>query len=155
MVNLPPDRSFGHMIRDVNRLFQKELGKRIAPHGVTLGQWYALRVLWMQDGLTQAEISQRAGVAAPGIVAALRSLIKRGFVVRDRHPTDQRKNIIFLTKRGRQLETECIAQAVRVNDIALSGVSKADVEVCMRVLHAARSGIEAIGTEVDEVDEAI
>lgn len=143
------------MIRDVNRLFQKELGKRIAPHGVTLGQWYALRVLWIQDGLTQAEISQRAGVAAPGIVAALRSLIKRGIVVRDRHPTDQRKNLIFLTKHGRQLESVCLAEAIGVNAIALKGVSAADMETCLRVLHVARHRIETVATELSEVDEAV
>lgn len=155
MTDLPPDRSFGHMIRDVNRLFQKELGKRIAPHGVTLGQWYALRVLWIQDGLTQAEISQRAGVAAPGIVAALRSLIKRGIVVRDRHPTDQRKNLIFLTKHGRQLENVCLAEAISVNGIALKGVSESDMETCMRVLHVARSRMDALATELSDVDEAV
>lgn len=138
------------MIRDVNRLFQKELGKRIAPLNVSLGQWYALRVLWVQDGLTQAEIAQRAGVAPPGMVAALRSLIEQGIVVRDRHPTDQRKNLIFLTKRGRQLEVDCLTEAARVNEIALAGVSEADIEVCMRVLHAARSGIQADASEANE-----
>lgn len=157
MTNLPPDRSFGHMIRDVNRVFQKELGRRIAPHGVTLGQWYALRVLWIQDGLTQAEISQRAGVAAPGIVAALRSLSKRGIVVRDRHPTDQRKNLIFLTKHGRQLENICLAEAMRINEIAKVGVTEAEMATCMRVLHSARRRMESVAADVDvtDIDETV
>jgi len=155
MDTLPPDRSLGHMIRDVNRLFQKELGRRIAAHGVTLGQWYALRVLWIQDGLTQAEISQRAGVAPPGIVSALRGLIKRGIVVRDRHPTDQRKNIIFLTKRGRQLENLCIAEARQVNEMALAEVPPDELDICLRVLHIARRRIETVAADLEEVGEAV
>lgn len=139
MSDLPPDRSFGHMIRDVNLLFQRELGRRIAPLGVSLGQWYVLRVLWIQDGLSQAEISQRTGIAAPSIVAALRRLVAQGLVVRDKHPTDQRKNIIFLTKSGRQLESKCLDQARAVNELSLAGLSEDDVETCMRVLRAARS----------------
>ncbi|AJE44948.1 MarR family transcriptional regulator [Celeribacter indicus] len=130
------------MIRDVNRFFQRELGKRIAPLGVTLGQWYVLRVLWIQDGISQSEISQRTGVAAPTVVSALRSLTDQKYVVRDKHPTDHRKNIIFLTKSGRQLESACLAQARAVNEFSLSGVSREDVETCMRVLLAARSRFE-------------
>ncbi|MBN9887105.1 MarR family winged helix-turn-helix transcriptional regulator [Salipiger abyssi] len=148
MNSLPPDRSFGHLIRDVNRYFQRELGRRIAPLGVSLGQWYALRVLWIQDGISQAEISQRAGVAAPSIVAALRSLAEHGYVVRDRHPTDQRKNIIFLTKAGRQLESICLAQAIEVNAFSLADLPEEDVETCMRVLRA------ACGRFVEQAEEA-
>lgn len=142
MSKLPPSRSFGHMLRDVNRVFQRELGQRINRYGVSLGHWYALRVLWIQDGLTQSEIAQRSGVAAPGVVAALRSLIAQGLVVRDRHPTDQRKNVIFLTKKGRQLEVACLNEAIAINDLALAGVSEEDWMNCMRVLHVAKRNLD-------------
>lgn len=149
MTKLPTDRSFGHMMRDVNRLLQKALGQRISKHGISLGQWYALRVLWIQDGLTQSEIAQRAGVAPPQIVAALRKMIARGIVVRDKHPTDQRKNVIFLTKRGRQLEALCLAEAVAVNKIALAAISSAEFETCLRVLHRSKSNLEGIAVLQD------
>jgi MarR family transcriptional regulator, organic hydroperoxide resistance regulator len=148
MTNLPPDRSFGHMMREVNRILQKNLGQRISQHGVSLGQWYALRVLWIQDGLTQSDIAQRAGVAPPQVVAALRKLMEAGMVVRDRHPTDQRKNVIFLTKRGRQLEAPCLGEAKAVNGSALAGVSAADFEICLRVLHRAKLNLEMPANEL-------
>ena len=138
MIKHPPERSFGHMMREVNALLQRELRERIKQYGVSLSQWYALRVLWIQDGLTQSEIAQRAGVAPPQIVAGLRILIKKGIVIRDKHPTDQRKNVIFLTKSGRQLEPLCLKEAIAVNDLALAGVSSRDFETSMRVLHRAK-----------------
>ncbi|MBN8937117.1 MAG: hypothetical protein J0I13_12770, partial [Rhizobiales bacterium] len=45
--------SVGYLVRDANRAFQRLLEKRVAPHGVTRGQWYFLRALWVEDGLSQ------------------------------------------------------------------------------------------------------
>jgi hypothetical protein len=51
--------SLGYLVRDANRAFQRLLERRISPHGVTRGQWYFLRVLWEEDGLSQRELSAR------------------------------------------------------------------------------------------------
>ena len=50
--------SLGYLVRDANRAFQRLLERRISPHGVTRGQWYFLRVLWKEDGLSQRELSR-------------------------------------------------------------------------------------------------
>jgi DNA-binding MarR family transcriptional regulator len=143
MVKHPPDSSFGHMVREVNGLCQRMLRKRLKRHGVSSAQWYILRVLWIQDGLTLTEIAQRAGVAPPQIVSGLRGLIKQGRVVRDKHPSDQRKNVVFLTKRGRQLENPCFEEAIIANEMALANVSAKDVQTIMRLLHQVRSNLNS------------
>jgi MarR family transcriptional regulator, organic hydroperoxide resistance regulator len=143
MVKHPPDRSFGHMVREVNGLCQRMLRKRLKRHGVSSAQWYILRVLWISDGLTLTEIASRAGVAAPQIVGGLRGLIKQGRVVRDKHPSDQRKNVIFLTKRGRQLENPCFEEAIIANEMALAKFSAEDVQTIMRLLHQVKSNLNS------------
>lgn len=139
MMTLPPDESFGHVIRNLNRLLQRDLAQRIARHGITIGHWYVLRVLWLQDGLTQSEIAQRAGIAAPSVAITLRSLAAEQLVVREGHPTDHRKNVVFLTKRGRQLEAPCLEAAASVNSTALAGIAQKDLACVMEVLTAAQN----------------
>ncbi|MBN9887106.1 MarR family winged helix-turn-helix transcriptional regulator [Salipiger abyssi] len=139
MITLPPDESFGHVIRNLNRLLQRELAQKIGRHGVGIGQWYVLRVLWIQDGLTQSEIAQRAGIAAPSVAITLRSLAAEQLIVREGHPTDQRKNVVFLTKKGRQLESPCLEAAASVNAAALSGMSQQDLAHMMALLVSAQS----------------
>lgn len=143
MVKHPPERSFGHMVREVNGLIQRMLRKRLKRFGVSSSQWYILRVLWLQDGLTLTEIAQRAGVAPPQIVGGLRGLIKEGIIIRDKHPSDQRKNVIFLTKRGRQLENPCLDEAIVANELALAGVSADEVQTFMRLLHRVKSNLNS------------
>ena len=70
--------SLGYLVRDANRAFQRLLEKRISPHGVTRGQWYFLRVLWEEDGLSQRELSARVGMMEPTTVIALRGMEKAG-----------------------------------------------------------------------------
>ena len=74
-----------------NRAFQRLLEKRIAAYGVKRGQWYFLRVLWTEDGLSQRELSARVGTMEPTTVIALRSMEKSGLIRRVRSADDKRK----------------------------------------------------------------
>jgi hypothetical protein len=80
----PPQTSSGYLVRDAHRAFQRLLERRIAAYGVTRGQWYFLRVLWITDGLSQRELSARVGMMEPTTVIALRSMEKSGLIRRVR-----------------------------------------------------------------------
>jgi len=151
-------QSFGNSVRHVNRLIQRDLGTRIAPLGITLGQWYALRTLWHSDGLPQVELAQKSGIAGPAMVIAVRSLLAMGLVTRRRHPSDKRKYIISLSEKGRRLEEPALQAAIDANADALEGITKADIEVAMRVLARAYDNLTAVGIPVaieDGVDALI
>src|ERR1700729_4499140 len=89
-VELPPHLSSGYLVRDAHRAFQRLLERRIAPFGVTRGQWYFLRVLWITDGLSQRELSARVGMMEPTTVIALRSMVRAGLIQRVRGQDDRR-----------------------------------------------------------------
>ncbi|MBL0374261.1 MarR family transcriptional regulator [Rhizobium sp. KVB221] len=150
---LPMSRSFGNSLRHVNRLIQRDLGVRTAPLGLALGQWYALRTLWNEDGLTQIELAQKSGIAGPAMVLAVRSLLATGLVSRRRPPNDKRKYVISLTEKGRQLEEAALRAAMAANDVALEGIPKADIDICMRVLEAARQNLLKTGMNLENQGE--
>src|ERR1041384_346587 len=87
----PPSESSGYLVRDAHRAFQRLLERRIAAYGVTRGQWYFLRVLWNEDGLSQRELSARVGMMEPTTVIALRSMERTGLIRRIRSKDDRRK----------------------------------------------------------------
>lgn len=131
-VHFAPDRMSGsreaaevaisHLIRDLHRAFARALQRRIAAHGVSMGQWFFLRALWEQDGLTQRELSQRVGMMEPTTVTALNSMERRGLVQRVRNAHDRRKVNIFLTEKGRTLQNILLPCADQVDDQATQGV---------------------------------
>lgn len=94
------------LLRDAHRAASRVLSHRIAPYGVTIGQWHFLRALWEQDGLTQRELSHKVGMMEPTTVTALGGMERGGLVHRVRNPKDRRKLNVFLTERGRSLERQ-------------------------------------------------
>jgi len=143
-VEFHSETSVGYLLRDTYRAFTKVLQARISAHGVTIGQWYFLRVLWEEDGLTQRELSQRVGMMEPTTVTALNGMEKRGYVKRGRNTTDKRKVNIYLTDRGRALRNQLLPHAIDVNIRAVAGVPLADVEALRRTLHTMKRNLDGL-----------
>lgn len=141
--DFPIEVSVGYQIRATHRAFQRALQTRIASFGVTLGMWYFLRVLWIRDGLTQRELSQRIGMMEPTAVTALKSMEREGLIKRVRNPGDRRKVHIYLTARGRALRKRLLPFAREVNAVALEGLSPGEINTLRNLLIRMRSRLEA------------
>jgi MarR family transcriptional regulator, organic hydroperoxide resistance regulator len=141
---LPTGLSSGYLVRDAHRAFQKLLERRIAPYGVTRGQWYFLRVLWNADGLSQRELSARVGMMEPTTVIALRSMEKSGLIRRLRSDEDRRKVRVFLTAKAKRLRDELLAAARGVNCDAEHGVTTRDLAVFRRVITRMTANLDRV-----------
>ena len=132
---VPNDR-LAHLVRDAGRSCVRALQMRLAEHSVSFGHWTFLRILWQADGLTQRELSARAGVMEPTAVIALKAMEKRGYITRKQAP-DNRKNLcIRLTAKGRALKKELEPLAKVVNKVAVRGVKASEVLATRRTLLA-------------------
>ena len=134
-----------YLLRDAQRSLSRALSERIVSHGVTIGQWYFLRALWEEDGLTQRELSQRVGMMEPTTVAALNGMERRGLVKRVRNTRDRRKINIFLTDKGQALRKELLGFEDELDRLAVKGLSKADQETLIRALKAIIANLDARG----------
>ena len=131
-----PDDRLAHLIKDATRAFLRALQMRLGAHSVSLGQWTFLRVLWENDGITQRELSEQAGVMEPTTYMALKAMEKLGYVIR-RKKADNRKMVyVFLTPRGRLLKSKLVPLAEEVNRIAVENVNPQDITTMRRVLLA-------------------
>jgi len=136
--------SLGYLVRDANRAFQRLLERRISPHGVTRGQWYFLRVLWEEDGLSQRELSVRVGMMEPTTVIALRSMEKSGLIRRVRGADDRRKVRVFLTAKAKRLRGELLALARTITDEAEEGIAPRDLAGFRRIIARMTENLDRI-----------
>src|SRR6185503_3659069 len=142
--DLPHHESDGHLVRDAHRAFQRLLEKRIAPRGVTRGQWYFLRVLWTQDGLSQRELSARVGMMEPTTVIALRSMENAGLIRRVRGTADRRITRVHLTPKARRLRDRLLQISQGVNDQGAEGVDPAALAQFRRVIARMTENLDRI-----------
>lgn len=130
---VPNDR-LAHLVKDALRGLTRALQMRQTRHGVSFGHWTFLRILWENDGLTQRELSERAGLVEPTTYAALKAMEKLGYVTRRHLPDNRRKVYVFLTPRGRALKSRLVPLAEEVNEVAVQGIAAADVAATRRTL---------------------
>jgi DNA-binding MarR family transcriptional regulator len=145
-VDFPLAESSGFLVRDANRAFQRLLEKRIAPYGVARGQWYFLRVLWTEDGLSQRELSARVGTMEPTTVIALRTMEKSGLIRRVRSRDDKRRSQVWLTPKAQRLRDELLAIARGITDAAEHGISRDDLALFRRLIRQMTVNLDRITT---------
>ena len=124
---VPNDR-LAHLVKDATRALLRALQARLAVHGVSLGHWTFLRVLWEKDGITQRELSERVGMREPTTVVALKGLEKAGFITRTKTAEDRRKTFIYLTPHAKKLELILAPLNAEVHKVATRGMTDEEVE---------------------------
>lgn len=133
-IEFTPVESSGYLVRDAHRAFQHHLAQRIAPFGVTRGQWYFLRVLWTEDGLSQRELSKRVGMTEPTTVVALKSMERSGLIRRVRKAHDKRSAEVWLTSKAKRLQSALLPIARAITEDAAAGITHDDFETFRTVI---------------------
>src|SRR5262245_12192017 len=120
--NVAHQERFAHLVKLAARGLARALQMRLTEHSVSYGHWTFLRILWEEEGLTQRELSARAGVMEPTTFAALTAMVQRGYVTRRRNPQSRKELQVFLTPQGRALQAKLVPLAEQVNVSAFPAV---------------------------------
>jgi DNA-binding MarR family transcriptional regulator len=152
--DVPNDR-LAHLVKDAMRGLTRGLQRRLAEHSVSFGHWSFLRILWDTDGLTQRELSERAGLMEPTTFSALAAMERLGYVHRVPAPEGGRKVFIHLTPAGQALKELLVPLAEEVNEIAVRGVREADIAATRRTLLAMIRNLAEDEIEAAKADRRI
>lgn len=130
------DERIAHLVKDAYRGLSGLLQSRLKMHGVMYGHWTFLRILWQTDGITQRQLSERAGVKEPTTFSALQSMEQLGYVTRQKMPDNRKQVRVFLTPKGTSLRALLVPAAEEVNEIALAGIPTKNIAVTRETLLA-------------------
>jgi DNA-binding MarR family transcriptional regulator len=111
-----------------SRLITREYQPFLDKLGITYPQYLVLLVLWEQDSITVNEISQKLILNTNTVTPLLKRMEMQGIITRNREGSDERKVIVKLTEKGRQMQVEAakipeqlgaeiISEAMNVNEL--------------------------------------
>lgn len=123
-----PAKGPGYWLRAGDRAVSRRLTVELQARGMAFSMFVYLRVLLEEDGMTQAELSDRAGTDRATTTGMLDTMEQLGIVKRKPHVSDRRKINVFLTPKGRRLHPDFSAAINATNAIVLDGISPADYE---------------------------
>ena len=113
--NSPLATSMGYQVRITYRMLERFIQDQLVDTDVQIGMWYFFRILWIEDGLTQRELSRRVGTAEPTTLEQLRNMEKHGHITRKRSKEDRRVVHVLLTPKGRVLEKKLMKHVDELN----------------------------------------
>ena len=88
------------------------------------------------DGMTQAQLTKMLILDKAAISRTLKTLETRGFIRKENNPTDGRKQHIFLTETGREIQGFVTEVYDKIFNQLIEGISKKDVYQCLTTLEA-------------------
>lgn len=153
--NGAPSDNIGYQVHETFLNMSRALRTRVARLKVTSSQWYFLRALWVEEGVTQRQLSERVGTTEATTVSAIKLLLRNGWIVKAPHPADRRAATIYLTSKGKKLRERLMPYAHEVNAIALQGFSGAEARALNDMLVRIRTNIIAHDRNIASVSSGL
>jgi DNA-binding MarR family transcriptional regulator len=139
--DLKLEETIGFLLSDASRTMTRTFSARIAEHGVGMGIFQFLRILWEEDGLSQSELASRTHMRGPSVANAINDLERRGLVKRLADRADGRKVRVLLTPQGRRLYDLVMPDIAVTNKLMLADFSSAEQEVLKSMLRRIRRNL--------------
>lgn len=122
--------------RKMYRNFRKE-GLEITPE-----QWTVLSFLWREDGVSQQALCDATFKDKPSMTRLVDNLAKLGMVERRIAPNDRRSNLIFLTPKGRDIESKAEAAVNDTMRYAFAGIDEEGLNLVRQLLKIVFNNIQ-------------
>jgi len=134
------NNSIGFLLFKAYQRAWATMREEIVPYDLTPPQFCLLAFLWQEDGLTQAELSEKGQIDRTTIGGLVDRLEKLELLERRRHPQDRRAYKIHLTERGKELEGPLSECAARSLTRLCQGLNEDEISELRRMLNILREG---------------
>jgi len=114
---------------------KNKLAKALKPYNVTQEQWPLLIRLWVKDGVSQKELSEKCFKDQPTTARILDKLERRGLIRRQANTEDRRVSLIYLTSEGHDMRGPLIPIARQALEQALQGLSEQEQDQLKNLLN--------------------
>jgi MarR family transcriptional regulator, lower aerobic nicotinate degradation pathway regulator len=132
------EKSIGFLLSKAHQRGFALFKGRLDPYELTPQQFGLMAFLWKEDGLSQAELSERTSIDRTTIGGLIDRLEKDGWVERRPKPGDRRANVVSLTVKGKRIEPELTGIASEVLARFTCRLSEDEQETLARLLNSLR-----------------
>lgn len=141
----PEGESIAFQMRDTYSAFARAFQVELARAGMTMSMWFFVRALSKEDGLSQTQLMERAGLLQPATSAALKQMTQMGLIVRRHDPSDRRMARFFLTAKSRALLKKLFPAAARVREKAVVDFTAEELDQLRALLQRMKANLETSG----------
>lgn len=138
----------GRTPQSINRLLSYFLKTDDIP--LTREQWSVMAVLWENEGCSQQVLADATFRDRPGITRLIDNLEKEKLVIRQQDPEDRRSKLIFLTPKGKKLESEVLKALNQTIEIATKGIAEEHLKIMRTTFHQINQNIQSFHSSQEQ-----
>jgi len=137
------DRHVFYWLTQVIAARDRELTQGLREFGLRVPEWRVLAALYARQKCTMSELADLATIDRTTLTRTVDRMQDAGWLSRLSDSEDMRVTRLALTPAGRKLFDKIWPTVARLNELALAGLSKADVQLLHRLLEQMRSNLDA------------
>ncbi len=123
----------GRIREKANNFIVQELQK-LGIKGVVPSHGDILVTLFKHNELTMTDIANRIHRDRSTVTTLVNKLMKFGYIAARKNPEDGRSSIIFLTQKGRELESGFYEISQKLYEVQYKGISDEEKQVLQKLL---------------------
>jgi MarR family transcriptional regulator, transcriptional regulator for hemolysin len=135
------EKRVGLVFQHVARLRSRYFDQKLATHGLTSAQVYALNYLIREDGLTQVELARYLGIGTVAVSGLIDRLEAAHWVIRKPDSRDRRSNRIWLLPAAEEKKQALRESADAVNAASMAGLTPAEIDQLLTMMHKIRKNL--------------
>ncbi len=137
------DRHPFFWITQVTGARDRELGQGLRDYGLRVPEWRALAALYARERCTMSELAELATIDRTTLTRTIDRMEEAGWLSRLADETDMRVTRLALSAAGRRMFERVWPEVERLNELALSGLSNAQIESLRKILGQMQQNLEA------------
>ena len=137
------DRHLFFWLTQVIGARDRELAQGLKDFGLRVPEYRALAALYAKKHSTMSELADLATIDRTTLTRTVDRMQDAGWLERLADEDDMRVTRLTLTATGRKMFERIWPQVQRLNQLALEGLSKAEIDSLRRILERMRSNLEA------------
>jgi MarR family transcriptional regulator, organic hydroperoxide resistance regulator len=131
------------LVKRLLQLFRDSMDERLRPWGVTAAQLHVLAKLEHEPGISGARLARSCMVTPQTTQVLLRGIEQNGWIVRIRHPENERILLATLTPSGKRILAKSRTVVGKVYTQMLDGLAAQDVRVLESLLSHCAANLES------------
>ena len=121
----------------------RELAQGLKDHGLRVPEWRCLAALYSRKHSSMSELSELASIDRTTLTRTVDRMQEAGWLERLADEEDMRVTRLALTATGRRMFERIWPEVQRLNELALDGLSKAEIDSLRKILERMRANLEA------------
>lgn len=132
---MPKDKKVGFILESNTRIAKLSFIKVFKKLKVDLTpeQWVILDNLNQEDGLTQTELAKKSFKNTPTVSRIIDVLVKKALAERQVDSEDRRRQLVYLTKKGKAVVKKCAKEISALRKLSWEGLSEKDYDEFLRI----------------------